>query len=298
MAAAPYSSIYAALLAVFLDEVTIRFLLQNIISTLSNDLAGQLFKPPSETEQQLLMLARYRGQRQPWEPLPKFTRPPYKPKGRFWFIRGALAIIKQARIRQQFLSALFRQHPELLTLSLLESDALCQHYGFATELVDFTTSLEVAAFFATRGGMAPDIGVIYRLHPLDLCCTSADAALFEAAGEHTSANDPGVKSMWKKFHENRQTVAALTKSQVEEVELPNVARIVRQKGLFIWGFRGNAARQFLQVIRFKQHNGVVYEESLRNITSSWLLPADDPIEKIARPFRVRLETEVEKKLPT
>lgn len=56
----PYSSIYAALLAIVLDEATIHILLRNIVAAIT---ASNLYKPPDQAEQQLLELARYRGQR-------------------------------------------------------------------------------------------------------------------------------------------------------------------------------------------------------------------------------------------
>jgi hypothetical protein len=285
LASEPYSSIYAALLAILLDEATIQVFLRNIVNALR---AGNLCKPPDETQQDLLNLARYRGQRKAWQPVPKMSRSDFIPMGRFRVVRALVAMVKQIRAQKQFVLAVCRERPDLVNLSAEEWNAVCQHYGFPTQLLDFTTSLEVAAFFATAGARTDDIGAIYRLHPLDLYCTEADAALFVAAGKYTRVEDHDVRDRWENFHENRRSLSNLTRSQVQEVEVPSVPRIARQKGLFIQGFRADPARQFLQLIRFRHHNGVVYEEPLRNISSSWLLPTDDPIDKVSRPFLSRL----------
>jgi FRG domain len=50
------------------------------------------------------------------------------------------------------------------TISSIQIQAVKQHYGFSTSLLDVTINLEVFAFFATRNSSSDAIGVIYYFH--------------------------------------------------------------------------------------------------------------------------------------
>jgi len=62
---------------------------------------------------------------------------------------------------QRFLAAIRQQWPRYVVLtSELEQEAVAQHYGFYTSLIDFSTDLEIAAYFATVSCETPQ-GAIY-----------------------------------------------------------------------------------------------------------------------------------------
>jgi hypothetical protein len=70
------------------------------------------------------------------------------------------------------LSYLRRKHPavDFSQLTTLQREAIVQHYFSGTELLDFTDSMYVAAFFATErsGGDAPAMGAVYRISRKDV----------------------------------------------------------------------------------------------------------------------------------
>lgn len=66
-----------------------------------------------------------------------------------------------------------KQYPgvDFSSLNALQQEAVVQHYMSGTQLLDFTKSFEIAAYFAThrdgdRG--APEAGAIYRIAPADV----------------------------------------------------------------------------------------------------------------------------------
>jgi hypothetical protein len=99
---------------------------------------------------------------------------------------------------------LYQKYPRMSLGQLppLQEDAVIQHYLSGTKLLDFTTSIYVAAFFATAtftehtDGLYPELGAIYRI--------------------------------------SEEEIAKLAMGQVEAPELPqNFVRIHRQKGVFL-----------------------------------------------------------------
>jgi FRG domain len=81
-----------------------------------------------------------------------------------------------AEERARMVVELCRQYPvaSLEGLEPLQQEAIIQHYLSGTKLIDFTTSIYVAGFFATTipGPMAanerPPMGAIYRIAPREL----------------------------------------------------------------------------------------------------------------------------------
>ena len=71
-----------------------------------------------------------------------------------------------------------KEHNKLLPTVVAANDLLCgtdliywaiaQHYGYKTDLIDFTTSLDIATAFSLIGGRAGDNGVIYCLWEEDV----------------------------------------------------------------------------------------------------------------------------------
>jgi hypothetical protein len=78
---------------------------------------------------------------------------------------------------QQVLNSLRAKYPyvDLEGLTPLQQEAVVQHYSSGTKLLDFTSSIYIAAFFATSGPRAtlkssesPSVGAIYRMAPAEM----------------------------------------------------------------------------------------------------------------------------------
>jgi hypothetical protein len=94
----------------------------------------------------------FRGQRNAeWKISPSLYRPP----------ADAQTVAQRIAYTNSFIQAL-RSASVLQGKSLTELEylAIAQHYEFYTPLIDFSWNVEVAAYFATRGGRPGDIGVI------------------------------------------------------------------------------------------------------------------------------------------
>lgn len=96
--------------------------------------------------------------------------------------------------------------------------AIAQHYGYKTDLIDFTTSLETATAFSLLGRSVGDIGVIYCLWEDDiqnLICMYHYAS---------SSFDPKSRELLESVNYNPFFVF-----QIDEL-----SRITNQHGLFLW----------------------------------------------------------------
>ncbi|GEM_PF-5786673 len=269
----PYSSIYAALLAILLDEITIRMQLDSLASQLEIPSTRKLLTGPVMKPGPLFWTTYYRGQCEDWPLLPKLFRQPKSPEGiigrLYWRFRELFANAK-------FSAALSQVIPPALNSEKIE--AIQQHYGFRTSLLDFTTNIQVAAFFATRSLHSGGNGVIYRyhlahpyaLHLLESLKSTLDLDGTRLAGQRKNIVTSGLRAL-------------------KLVYVEGVDRISRQKGVFIKGWNLWAAHNFFQPIYFRQHEGIVYDNAKDNITEDWLFPKDDPIEKIAAPIRDSLK---------
>lgn len=76
-------------------------------------------------------------------------------------------------VRPGRLAYLKKRYPsvDFNSLTELQQEAVIQHYLSGTRLLDFTRSLAIAAFFATRAQHSsgrPEFGVIYRISPSDI----------------------------------------------------------------------------------------------------------------------------------
>lgn len=265
----PYSSIYAALLALLLDDVTIREQL-NLLSRLVElpevvrCFTSSFLKPGPVFP---FLTQYWRGQRQNWPPFPKSLRPSDRPTAglaRFGnWMRGLVAVARfGAGIGQLGL-------PKLTPIQL---EALRQHYGFPTPLLDFTENLQVAAFFATDHSKGADIGVVYRYHLAHLYAQDLQRRL---RGIHD--RDPALR-------QRANIVVTEAAKGLTIVDVPGVERISRQEGVFVHVTGLWAAHNYFQPVFFHQHVGLSYTDASRNITKAWLLPDDDAINKVADPI--------------
>ncbi|HYX29428.1 MAG TPA: FRG domain-containing protein [Pyrinomonadaceae bacterium] len=150
------------------------------------------------------------------------------------------------RVRSGRLAYLGKKFPgvDFSSLTELEQEAVIQHYLSGTQLLDFTMSFAIAAFFATASLLAlsdcPDFGVIYRISPRD--------------------------------------ISELLVGSVEAPELPSqFLRIHRQRGVFIKVNYRELINEPALFERWAFHHteaGLNFESQFDGITQANLLPAD------------------------
>ena len=96
--------------------------------------------------------------------------------------------------------------------------AIAQHYGYKTDLIDFTTSLETATAFSLLGGKVGDIGVIYCLWEDDI------QDLIRLYHSVKSSFNPQCRELLESVNFN-----PFFNFQIHEL-----SRISNQHGLFLW----------------------------------------------------------------
>lgn len=108
--------------------------------------------------------------------------------------------------------------------------SVAQHYGYKTDLIDFTTDLEVAAYFATdfqTFGELPDnpCGCIW--------CVSKDdiLRLQEIFWEEVERGTITDKEVIEAFRKNKN-------SPFFHYDFPGLSRIQNQRGVFLWDYHG------------------------------------------------------------
>ncbi|MDX2267908.1 MAG: FRG domain-containing protein [Bryobacter sp.] len=145
--------------------------------------------------------------------------------------------------------------------------AIAQHYGFSTQLLDFTESVEVAAFFATlqhdpKKTSKSSLGVIYSL-PQDYDSRSDNIEDINIA-ESLSLKRGRPIVVSPPLHEKEH-------------------RIKRQKAKFIAGHRGiDLYSAGLTPHVFRQIPGSIYEDAAKNISKDYLLEEDSELYKVAQ----------------
>lgn len=96
--------------------------------------------------------------------------------------------------------------------------AIAQHYGYKTDLIDFTTSLEIATAFSLLGRTVGNTGVIYCLWEddiQDLTCMYLRANSFFDSS-------------------SRELLAAVNYNPFFAFHINELSRIINQHGLFLW----------------------------------------------------------------
>jgi len=172
--------------------------------------------------------------------------------------------------------------------------AIAQHFGMPTHLLDFSRSPRVAAFFATQGQEVAATGAIYclRVDEQDVVFDFGGGA---NRGGRTSVGKQertGLGQFGRELDLNMEELTGIHFGDLRVIEPrlpPNEDRIARQLGVFI----ENSDPQHLndakiKIFRFKQRDGVVFEDKTAGIDQSTLLPDDTGLDRLAKSVRESL----------
>jgi hypothetical protein len=180
-------------------------------------------------------------------------------------------IVRRLQRTQAFLDALAGCERELVGRDLDDDErlAIAQHYGMPTALLDYTRSLEIAAFFATGSGDASvlkegDVGVIYYVSLTDAVSAQADPT----SNSFEFASAAGIR---------------IGQFRIIEPHLPDAEdRIARQKGLFVDGFDSRELQRISTgVLYFRQQPGEAFQDPRLGITRDSLLSPNAKLQKLA-----------------
>ena len=212
---------------------------------------------------------------------------PEKRKERGWMFRGQInsdmhltptlfraplkknTIDMRQKYTKSFIDALKNEGSrlQLSNMTDLEYYATAQHYGFPTNLLDFSRNVEVAAYFGTYGGKTGQIGVLYCFQIKEYLQLRNPFSMF---GKSKEFADQNLKS------HNLQPLPDL-----ELIEPDQVLRIKNQEGLFTSIEQDDIdsiEKQCIDRYYFRQKANRVYHGEL---TDSFLFPTNDPILKIS-----------------
>ena len=143
--------------------------------------------------------------------------------------------------------------------------AIAQHYGYKTDMIDFTTDINVAKAFALLGKKPDETGCI-------ICLWKEDVELISLL----------YKGYSKKFKSNcKDILDFLNFDPFLHFDIPEISRIINQKGVFMWDTNSIATQLFAGVIdhycpnwienhtfRFKQSDASVEIETIRVVYPS------------------------------
>ena len=143
--------------------------------------------------------------------------------------------------------------------------AIAQHYGYKTDLIDFTTSIDVAAFFATyntSNDSEDKHGYIWRISSLDIEIMKLIAeAVIEQNAECKIYTENDEREFTRMKNEKLGPFISY--------EIPGLSRMNNQKGIFLWDLHEIFTEHFLKgrSADFKfEHDGTVYsEDCIKNI---------------------------------
>lgn len=184
-------------------------------------------------------------------------------------------LVNRVERTEAFLAAVRARHQEFFSAPPTDDEllAVAQHYGFATPLLDYTTSLRVAAWFATsRAATVTDhrreMGVIHLLKYVP-----------ESAESQTIADNPGIGEFGLLAGANVHVGhARFLRPRLADAD----NRIARQHGLFVAGFQPRDLHGVtLTSFHFWQEPGEVFEDAAANVTADYLLPDDSPLAHLA-----------------
>ena len=147
--------------------------------------------------------------------------------------------------------------------------AIAQHYGYGTDLIDFTTDIEVAAFFASdyeKYGQkdAAEKGVLWRI------------SKFEKENLPIIVKDfvvPQIKEkeILKLFEKNGF-------SPFFEIQIKGLSRLNNQKGVFLWDYGRILTQMYFAGPDFSfSHRGKAYQTE--KISKAYIYPYPNVLER-------------------
>lgn len=152
--------------------------------------------------------------------------------------------------------------------------AIAQHYGYKTDLIDFTTNLEVAAYFATDGiEEHPDFkyGYLWRISEKEILIIKKILELTVKNIEETNNNDSVKQCL--------SILKSLDFNPFFSVSIPELSRMNNQQGVFLWDLYGIVVNQYFRDrepdFEFR-HNGNVYSSNTLN--SELIYPKPNALE--------------------
>ena len=161
--------------------------------------------------------------------------------------------------------------------------AIAQHYGYKTDLIDFTTDLEVAAFFASDYNIElksnnSKIGVIYCFTDDDI---SAMKKLFKSRIRKLEIADKDLEI----FERNDY-------NPFFEFAFDGLSRIHNQSGIFLWDYKGFFSELYMgnyYDCSFVHTKKFPYKNI--KINRNFIYPAPNPLEREVQryiyPYRTR-----------
>jgi FRG domain len=200
------------------------------------------------------------------------------------------ALVGRLKQTEAFLAELRNRQRQLFGAEIDDESllAIAQHYGFPTPLLDYTRSLDVAAFFATQPAArlargSEMIGVIYYMRP--------DRSELAAPGELQNIGLPGFSLL-------QSAGIRIGDVSIIEPRIPDEDnRIARQKGLFISGYRTRDLQGIaIDRLYFRQLPGEVFEDPSADVTADHLLPDSSPVALLAQEVKDRIPPQTEPRL--
>lgn len=201
----------------------------------------------------------YRGQHHDWAITSSVHRIGSNENSRKEEILKTINFVKWLKTKDGILHNAERDSQDKTNLSYW---AIAQHYGYKTDLIDFTTDIQVAKGFALIGKKPSENGCIVCLWKEDV---ELIAALFKV---HAESFQPDCRAILKSADYN----------PFFHFDLSEISRIANQKGIFMWDVNAFATELFSGAIdryspgwidahtfRFRQTDTYVGKETLRMI---------------------------------
>lgn len=160
--------------------------------------------------------------------------------------------------------------------------AIAQHYGYKTDFIDFTTSIEVAAYFATDGiGMHPEYkyGYLWRISEKEI---ESIKSVVKKAVRLLEQNN----SLTNFQKENLEKLKTADYNPFFDFSIPELSRMNNQKGIFLWDFANIVTFYYFKDreadFEFR-HDGQVY--SSNTINTEIIYPKPNVLESEIERFK-------------
>lgn len=157
-----------------------------------------------------------------------------------WPIKSSASRVSYDEMEMEktdFFVECFLQNPALDFKNDMESIQKCyaiaQHYGYKTDLIDFTTSPEVAAYFATDGANQHsdfDFGYIWRISEEEINTIKLLIEQLVLLLYMTDLDDVQKKSL--------SLLKSMDYNPFFSITIPRLSRMNNQKGVFLWDLFG------------------------------------------------------------